>query len=204
MLLLSQGCCFIQSLLFSYGLQEDSVKFSRKFISVPCQPSGRHGIQSGRSSVSNIRPDDEIFPSGRPSVHCSIRPDDVPYRLDSRQTKHHPSGWRAFSVRPLLYREATVPALHPSGCLSSPSGRLSVIDQLQILSKLRIREDWYTRPDDVVSRPDALLYKARIAIQISPSEHQSALVRTRVQLIWKLPIRLQPSGRMPIMVRTRA
>jgi hypothetical protein len=28
MLLLSQGCCFIQSLLFSYVLREDSVKFS--------------------------------------------------------------------------------------------------------------------------------------------------------------------------------
>jgi uncharacterized membrane protein len=39
MLLLSQGCCFIQSLLFSSVLQEDSVKFSRKFISVPCQQS---------------------------------------------------------------------------------------------------------------------------------------------------------------------
>jgi hypothetical protein len=25
-------------------------------------------------------------PSGRPSVHCSIRPDDVPYLPDARQT----------------------------------------------------------------------------------------------------------------------
>jgi hypothetical protein len=32
MLLLSQGCCFIQSLLFSYVLQEDSVKFSRIYF----------------------------------------------------------------------------------------------------------------------------------------------------------------------------
>jgi hypothetical protein len=38
------------------------------------------------------------------------------------------------------------------------------------------------------------LLKARIAIQILPSGRQSALVRTRVQLIWKLPIQLQPSG----------
>jgi hypothetical protein len=30
MLLLSQGCCFIQSLLFSYVLQEDSVKFFKE------------------------------------------------------------------------------------------------------------------------------------------------------------------------------
>jgi hypothetical protein len=34
----------------------------------------------------------------------------------------------------------------------------------------------------VVSRPDAHLLKARIAIQISPSGRQSALVQTRVQL----------------------
>jgi hypothetical protein len=79
-----------------------------------------------------------------------------------------------------------------------------VTDQLQILSKFRIREDLYIRPDDVVSRPDACLHKARIAIQISPSGRQSALVRMRVQLIWKFPIRLQPSGRLPFMVWTRA
>jgi len=60
-LLLSQGCCFIQSLLFSYVLQEDSVKFLRKFILVPRQPSGRHGIPFGRSLVSDIRLDDMVF-----------------------------------------------------------------------------------------------------------------------------------------------
>jgi len=74
----------------------------------------------------------------------------------------------------------------------------------EILSKFNLREDCFNRPDDVDSRPDALLYKARIAIQISPSGCQSALVRTRVQQLRKLRIRLQPSGRLPIMVRTRA
>jgi hypothetical protein len=38
----------------------------------------------------------------------------------------------------------------------------------------------------VVSRPDAGLLKARIAIQISLSGRQSASVRTLVHLIWKL------------------
>jgi len=56
------------------------------------------------------RPDDRAIQSGRPSVHCSIRPDDVPYRSDARQTKHHPSGRRIFSSGPSLFREATVPA----------------------------------------------------------------------------------------------
>jgi hypothetical protein len=35
-------------------------------------------------------------------------------------------------------------------------------------------------PDDVVSRSDTLIHKARIVIQISPSERLSALVRMRV------------------------
>jgi len=37
------------------------------------------------------RPDDRAIPSGCPSVHRSIHPDDVPYCPDARQTKHHPS-----------------------------------------------------------------------------------------------------------------
>jgi hypothetical protein len=66
MLLLSQGCCFIQSLHFNYELQEDSVQNSNKSVQFPCiLPDG---ILSRRSSVSNIRPHDENFPSGRPSM----------------------------------------------------------------------------------------------------------------------------------------
>jgi len=45
-----------------------------------------------------------------PSVHCSIRLDDVPFRPDAQQTKHHPSGRRIFPSGPLLFREATFPA----------------------------------------------------------------------------------------------
>jgi len=60
------------------------------------------------------------------------------------------------------------------------------------------------RPDDVVSRLDSLINKARIAIQISPSGRQSALVWTRAHQLRKLPIRLKPSGRLPLMVRTQA
>jgi hypothetical protein len=40
--------------------------------------------------------------------------------------------------------------------------------------QVQIREDWCNRPDDVDSRPDALIHKARIAIQIQPSGLQSA------------------------------
>lgn len=49
MLQLSQGCCFIQSLHFSYELQEDSVQNSNQSVQFPC-----------------IRPDDVVF---RPDAH---------------------------------------------------------------------------------------------------------------------------------------
>jgi len=107
-------------------------------------------------------------------------------------------------VRTFTVSRSYCSSLHSSGRLSSPFGRLSVINQLRILSKFNLREDCFDRPDDVDSRPDALIHKARIAIQISPSGRQPALVRTRVQQLWKFSIRLQPSGRLPIMGRTRA
>jgi hypothetical protein len=49
------------------------------------------------------RPDDRAIPSGRPTVNCSIHPDDVSYRLDARQTS-------IIRPDPTLYREASVPA----------------------------------------------------------------------------------------------
>jgi hypothetical protein len=119
----------------------------------------------------------------RPSI---IRPDDV----------HFPSG-------PLLYREDIVPAVSVRTSqqpVRTPLSDRSDSDSFQV----HLWEDCFNRPDDVDSRSDAFIYKARIAIQISLSGRQSALVRTRVQLIWKLPIRLQSSGRLPIKVRTRA
>jgi hypothetical protein len=119
-------------------------------------------------------PDDRAIPSGCPSVHYSIRPNDMPYRPDARQTKHHPSGRRDFPSRRTTVSRSFCSSLHPSGCLSSPSRLLSVIDQLQILSKFNFREDCFNRPNDVDSHSDALIHKVRIAIQISPSGQQSA------------------------------
>jgi hypothetical protein len=50
-----------------------------------------------------------------------------------------------------------------------------VFDQASgFLSKTQIWEDCYNRPDDVDSRPDALIYKASIAIQIQTFGRQSA------------------------------
>jgi hypothetical protein len=48
----------------------DSALFASQEKLVPCQLFGRR-----------------VIPSGRSPVHSSNRPDDVPYRLDARQTK---------------------------------------------------------------------------------------------------------------------
>jgi hypothetical protein len=65
-----------------------------------------------------------------------------------------------------------------SGRLNSQSGRLSVIDQLRILSKFNLREDCFNRSDNVDFRPDALIHKARIAIQMSPSGRLPVMVQS--------------------------
>jgi hypothetical protein len=148
-------------------------------IQVPCQPSG------GR-----------VIPSRRPSVHCSIRPNNVPYRPDARQTKHHLSGRCAFPSGPSTMSRSFYPAcIRPDASQYSTSFRFFPSSNMGRLIQ---------PPDDVVSRPDARLLKARIAIQMSLSGRQSALVRTHVQLIWKLPIRLQPSELLLALVRTLA
>jgi hypothetical protein len=66
-------------------------------------------------------------------------------------------------------------SLHPSGQFSSSSRRSLVFNQASgFLSKIQIWEDYCNLPDDVDSRPDALIHKASIAIQIQTSGRQSA------------------------------
>jgi hypothetical protein len=122
----------------------------------------------------------------------------------SKTDQHHPSRRSVPSVRTPYCVEKVLSSLYPSGRFSSTSGRLSVLDQFLISFQIPRNGRSINRPDDVVSRPDARLLKARIAIQISPSRRLTAMVRTRVHQRRKLPIRLQPSGRLPIMVRTCA
>jgi hypothetical protein len=134
---------------------------------VPCQPSRRC-----------------VIPSGRPSVYCSIRPDDVSFRPDIRQTSIIcpddvlPPFGHLHRIEKLLCQ------LSPFGRFSSTSGRLSVlerfIDSFQVSRKGRS----INHPDKVVSRPDAYLLKARIAVQDGLSGHLTAVVRTLVHRIW--------------------
>jgi hypothetical protein len=124
-----------------------------------------------------------VWTSVRPSI---IHPDDVHFHPDPPLCRE--GSIQLPSVRTFLQHVWTPLSTRP------------VSDSFQV----SIKERSINRPDDVVSRPDACLLKARIAIQISSSGRLSILVRTCMQLIWKLPIRLQSSGRLPLMVWMRA
>jgi hypothetical protein len=100
-----------------------------------------------------------VIPSGRPSVQSIIRPDDV----DSRPNL------------PLCREASNCSSLHPFRRFSSSSGRLSVFNQaLGFLSKTQIWEDCCNHLNDVDSRPNALIHKASIVIQIQMFERQSS------------------------------
>jgi hypothetical protein len=113
------------------------------------------------------RPDAHLstVPSVRTTCHTVrmpdrssiIRPDDVYFRPD-----------------PSLYREASVPTcIHPDDSAARPNDVQWSIS-FRFSFQVQIREDWCNRPDDVDSRPDALIHKARIAVPIHPSGRQSA------------------------------
>jgi hypothetical protein len=80
------------------------------------------------------RPDGRAIPSRRSSVHCSIRPDDVPYRPDARQIKHHPSGRRGFLSGPFTVSRSFCSSLHPSSAARPDALQYSI--KLPILSKI--------------------------------------------------------------------
>jgi hypothetical protein len=120
-----------------------------------------------------------------------------------RQTdQHHQSGrhifsaWTLHCIEKLLFQLASFQTSQQP--VRTHISTRTVSDSFQVPIKGRS----INRPDDVVYRPDARLLKARIAIQLSPSGRQSALVRTRAHQLRKLPIRLQPSGRLPLLVQT--
>jgi hypothetical protein len=147
-------------------MSEDSACESEEF-QVPCQPSGRC-----------------VISSERPFVYYSIRPEDVSFRSDIRQTSIIcpddvllPSG-HLHRIEKLLCQLAS------SGRFSSTSGRLSVLERFTDSFQVSRKGRSINRPDDVVSRPDAYLRKARITVQNGPSGRLTAVVRTLVHRIW--------------------
>jgi len=79
---------------------------------------------------------------------------------------------------PLCREVSNYSNFHPSGRFSSTSGWLSVFDQTSgFLSEAQLWEDRCNRLDDLDSRPNALIHKASIAIQIQTSGRQSTWPR---------------------------
>jgi hypothetical protein len=103
-------------------------------------------------------PDDRTIPSGRPSVHCSIRPDDVSSRPDARQTSIIRPDEVFISSGPHTVSRSFCASLHPSGSFSITSGRLPVLDQFLISFQV-------PRKGRSINRLDACLRKARIVVQ---------------------------------------
>jgi hypothetical protein len=98
--------------------------FRVRRFSVPCQPSRRssHPVQTT-------------------ICHCSIHPDDVPYRPDSRQTKHHPSERRVSPSGPFIVSRRFYPAcIYPDVLAACPDASQYSIS-FRILSKFQERED---------------------------------------------------------------
>jgi hypothetical protein len=126
--ILALFCIWKKSLMCNDAVNRDStfrVK-SKDFaceseeFQVPCQPSGQC-----------------VIPSGRPSVYCSIRPDDVSFRPDIRQTSIicpddvlFPSG-HLHHIEKFLYQLAL-------------SGRLSVLERFIDSFQVHEREDQST------------------------------------------------------------
>jgi hypothetical protein len=158
-------------------------------------------MEDFRLAVS--RPDDVL---SRPDAHLSTAPFvrttchtvQTPDRPASSVRTTYLSVRTLHCIEKLLLQLASVrTSQHP--VRTSISDR-SASDSFQVQNIGRLTH----RSDDVVSRSDALINMARIAIQISSSGRQSAMIRMRAHQLRKLPIRLQSSGRLPLMVRTHA
>jgi hypothetical protein len=83
--------------------------------------------------------------------------------------KHHPSGPFSVSRSFELVQLASVRMFQ-----QHIRTTLSVRPAMGFLSKTQIWEDRCNRPDDVDSRPDALIHKASIAFKFQTSGHQSS------------------------------
>jgi hypothetical protein len=130
---------------------EDSVQFAKTENAVPCQPSGRRVILSRRPTVQ--------------SFSCS---DDVSYRTLIR-LKHHPSGRRGFPSGPSsVSRSFELLQLASVRTFQLPIWTtLSVRPSFRFSFQNQIWEDCCNRPEDVDSRPDALLLKASLQFKFN-------------------------------------
>jgi hypothetical protein len=136
--------------------------------------------------------------STAPFVQTTCHTVRTPDRPASSIRTTYLSVWTLHCIKKLLFQLASIWTSQQPVRTSINDRSASDSFQVQNMGRL------IHRPDNVVSCPDVLINKARIAIQISPSGSQSALVRTRAHQLRNLSIRLQSSGHLPLMVRTHA
>lgn len=139
-------------------------------------------VKRNSSSLSAVR---MIVPS-RPDAYCScfFRPDDVPSRPDTVSPASSVRTMCFFCPDTYTVSRSFCASLLPSGRFSSTSERYSVLKRFSDSFQFPRKGRSINRPDDVVSRPDAYLCKARIAIQNEPSGHLTAVVQMLVHRIW--------------------
>jgi hypothetical protein len=125
------------------------------------------GLPSGHSSISNIRPDDVVY---CPEAHLST----VPAIRTMCHTVWTPDRPSIIRLDPPLYREASVRSCVGPDVSAARSDNVQWSISFRFSFQVQIREDWCNRPDDVDSRPDALIHKARIVIQTQQSGRLSA------------------------------
>jgi hypothetical protein len=126
-------------------------------LSDPLHPSGRRDIPSGRSSVKQHTSGRRDIPFGCSSVQSIIS-------LDYENFLSGPfSMLRSFEL--LQLASVRMFQLHVQTTLS-------VRPAMGFPSKTQIWEDHYNRPDDVDSRPDALIHKSSYTFKIQMSGRQ--------------------------------
>jgi hypothetical protein len=117
------------------------------------------------SSLSAVRTIEPSHPDDHLSLFHPSGQHAIPFGLQTDQASSIRTTC-SFRPNPYTVSRSFCSSLHPSGRLSSTSGRLSVLDQFLISFQVPRKGRSINRPDDVVSHPDARLLKARIAIQI--------------------------------------
>jgi hypothetical protein len=179
--------------------------FKQGFRYSECFQKILHNLQIRKNLVPCQPFGRRYIPSGRPTIQSIIRPDN----------ENFPSGPSFVSRSFKLFQLASVRTFQ-----KHVRTTFNVWPAIGFLSKTQIWEDRCNRPDDVDSRPDALIHNASITFKIQTSGRQPSwsgrssirsnvrttihLVRTREVSIWKLcATEVRPWGRQGNTVRTR-
>jgi hypothetical protein len=121
-------------------------------------------VRRNSSSLSAVRTIEPSRPDAPLSTVPSVRTMSHPVQTRDRPASSVQTTC-SFHPDPYTVSRSFCSNLHPSGRFSSMSGCLSVLERFSDSFQVPRKGRSINRPDHVVSRPDACLRKARIAIQ---------------------------------------